>query len=86
MSVTSVRSNEMMDPRYLKCVVKLMNELLGRCILWVIGEFQYSLLCCAWDMVLNVVFLVFFLVVRVLLSLSAVSSAGLSCVVGGCVG
>ncbi len=38
-SMSSVGSNEMMDPRYLKCAVKSINKLFGRWILWVSVEF-----------------------------------------------
>ena len=79
MSTSSVRSNEMNVPRYLKWAVKSMKELLSaRWMRLVFGEFQYSFSRCCWVMVENVSFLCWRAVwfwIRALSS-SVVSAAG----------
>ena len=51
MSLSSVRSKEMNDPRYLKCAVKSIKDSSSMWILFVVGESQYSCSLCCWDIV-----------------------------------
>ena len=56
-SMSSVRSNKIYDPRYLKWAVKSTKEpLLSIAILVVFGEFQYRCSRCACVIVWNVSF------------------------------
>ena len=55
MSMSSVRSKDMKDPRYLKCAVKSMKDpSLSSRILSVFGDCQYSSSRCIMDMVQKV--------------------------------
>ena len=55
MSMSSVRSKDMKDPRYLKCAVKSMKDpSLSSRILSVFGDCQYSSSHCIMDMVQKV--------------------------------
>jgi len=51
MSLSSVRSKEMYEPRYLKWAVKSKNEVSSMWALLVFGDCQYRSSRCCWVMV-----------------------------------